>query len=52
MDEKVHVLTSDDGQLRSGRLEKEDTFEYTFEEAGTYRVIDTVFGLSMSITVE
>ncbi len=32
----AHTVTADDGSFDSGNMDSGDTFEYTFEEAGTY----------------
>lgn len=35
-DGAAHTVTSDDGLFDSGNLSKGDTFQYTFEQAGTF----------------
>jgi plastocyanin len=35
-DSAPHTVTSDDGAFDSGRMDQGDTFEFTFEEAGTF----------------
>jgi len=50
MDDRIHIIVLIDGE-RSPRLEEGDTFEYKFEEAGTYDIIDAVFGFKGKIIV-
>jgi plastocyanin len=50
-DDKVHIVAVIGGE-RSQRLEEGDTFEYNFEEVGTYEVIDPIFGFKATITVQ
>ena len=51
MDDRIHIVVLVGGE-RSPRLESEDTFEYKFEEAGTYQVMDAIFGFKGTVTVE
>ena len=51
MDDRVHIILLVGGE-RSPRLESEDIFEYKFEEAGTYEVMDAVFGFKGTVIVE
>ena len=51
MDDRVHIIILVGGE-RSPTLNEGDTFEYKFEEAGTYEVIDSIFKFKGTITVE
>jgi len=51
MDDRVHIVLLVGGE-RSPRLNEGDIFEYEFEEAGTYTIMDSVFGFKGTVTVE
>lgn len=51
MDDRVHIILLVGGE-RSPRLNEGDTFEYEFEEAGIYTIMDSVFGFKGTVTVE
>lgn len=51
MDDRVHIVLLVSGE-RSPRLEEGDTFEYEFEEAGTYTIRDAIFKFKGTVTVE
>ena len=52
-DSAPHTVTSDDGAFDSGRLDEGDTFEFTFEEAGTFAYhCDFHPNMTATITVE
>jgi len=51
MDNRVHIV-SVIGKDTSPRLEEGHIFEYEFEEAGTYQVMDIIFGFRGTVTVE
>ncbi len=51
MDDRIHIIMIVGGE-RSPRLEERDTFEYKFEEAGTYQVMDAIFGFKGTVTAE
>ena len=51
MDDRVHMVMVIGGE-RSPRLEAGDVFEHKFDEAGTYSVMDSVFGFKGTITVQ
>ncbi|MBA3064327.1 hypothetical protein FP803_02720 [Candidatus Woesearchaeota archaeon] len=51
MDDRVHIIMIIGGE-RSPRLEEGDIFEYEFEEAGTYTIMDSVFGFKGTAIVE
>lgn len=50
----AHTTTSDDGTWDSGTMSPDDTFEVTFDEAGTYEYFCTIHPSTMRgiITVE
>lgn len=50
----AHTTTSDDGTWDSGTMAPDDTFEVTFDEAGTYEYFCTIHASTMrgTITVE
>jgi plastocyanin len=48
-----HTTTSDDGVWQSGTLNPGDTFEHTFEEAGTFTYFCSIHpSMTATITVE
>lgn len=49
-DEKVHLLVM--GDKRSPRLSKGDVWAVTFEEPGTYEVMDAIFKFKGTVVVE
>ena len=51
MDDRVHIVALIGGE-RSPRLEEGDIFEYEFEEAGTYEVMDAIFKFKGTVIVE
>ena len=51
MDDRIHIVVLVGGE-RSPRLSEGDIFEYEFEEAGTYQVMDAVFGFKGTVIVE
>ena len=51
MDDRIHIVVLVGGE-RSPRLSEGDIFEYEFEEAGTYTIMDSVFGFKGTVTVE
>ena len=51
MDDRVHIVVLVGGE-RSPSLNKEDIFEYKFEEAGTYEVMDAIFKFKGTVIVE
>lgn len=51
MDDRVHIVVLVGGE-RSPRLSEGDIFEYEFEEAGTYQVMDVIFGFKGTVIVE
>ena len=51
MDDRVHMVMVIGGE-RSPRLEAGDVFEHKFDEAGTYQVMDSIFGFKGTVTVE
>ena len=51
MDDRVHIILLVGGE-RSPSLNEGDIFEYEFGEAGTYQVMDAIFGFRGSIIVE
>ncbi len=51
MDDRVHIVVLVGGE-RSPKLSEGDTFEYKFEEAGTYQVMDAIFGFKGTVVVE
>ena len=51
MDDRVHIILLVGGE-RGPRLEEGDIFEYEFEEAGTYEVMDSIFGFKGTVIVE
>ena len=57
-DDRRHLMIEkSEGLFRSPTLEKDEEdekkakFEYTFEDAGTYDVLDAIFGKRMSVEV-
>jgi len=51
MDDRVHIILLVGGE-RSPSLNEGDTFEYKFEEAGTYEVMDSIFKFKGIVIVE
>lgn len=51
MDDRIHIVVLVGGE-RSPRLSEGDIFEYEFEEAGTYQVMDAIFGFKGTVIVE
>jgi len=51
MDGRVHIVVLVGGE-RGPRLEEGDIFEYGFEEAGTYAIMDVIFGFKGTVIVE
>ncbi|MBU1204767.1 MAG: cupredoxin domain-containing protein [Nanoarchaeota archaeon] len=51
MDDRVHIVVLVGGE-RSPTLAEGDIFEYEFEEAGTFQVMDAVFGFKGTVIVE
>ena len=51
MDDRIHIVVLVGGE-RSPRLSEGDIFEYEFDEAGTYQVMDAVFGFKGTVIVE
>ncbi len=51
MDNRVHITLLVGGE-RSPSLNEGDTFEYKFEEAGTYEIMDAVFKFKGTVIVE
>ena len=51
MDDRAHIILLVGGE-RSPSLNKGGIFEYKFEEAGTYQVMDAIFGFKGIVTVE
>ena len=51
MDDRVHIILLVGGE-GSPKLNNGDIFEYKFEEAGTYEVIDAIFKFKGTVTVE
>jgi plastocyanin len=41
-DEEPHTVVSETGLFRSGGVDTNDTFTYTFEKPGTYRFVCTI----------
>ena len=41
-DEEPHTIASVDGAFRSGALDADEVFRYTFTRAGTYRYVCTI----------
>jgi plastocyanin len=50
-DDRAHLVVVIGGE-RSPGLEDGDTFEHKFEEAGTYEVMDSIFGFKATIIVQ
>jgi plastocyanin len=42
LDGEPHTVVSDSGLFRSGGLDQNDSFTFTFEKAGTYRFICSI----------
>ena len=51
MDDRVHIVLLVGGE-RGPNLNEGDIFEYEFEEAGTYQVMDAIFGFKGTVIVE
>ena len=51
MDDRVHLVVLKGGKRRP-RLSEGDIFEYKFEEAGTYQIVDVIFGFKGTVIVE
>ena len=41
-DDEVHTVASVDGKFRSGALDRDDSFSFRFETAGTYRYVCSI----------
>ncbi len=42
MDGEPHTVTSLDGLFRSGALDQDETYSFTFKKAGTYKYVCTI----------
>src|SRR3989338_4894200 len=52
MDKSNHKISQIGSDITSPLLKPGDTYERTFSEAGTYEVLDVVFGKKLKVTVE
>ena len=51
-DEKNHQLSEESGLFVSGMLDENDSFSYTFTDAGVYTVTDVTLGTAMTVMVK
>jgi len=42
MDDEPHTVVSDAGLFRSGALDTNETFSYTFDKPGSYHVVCSI----------
>ena len=52
LDDRKHLIVGKDFDMKSPNLMEGDTFSYTFEVAGTFNVVDALFGSRGVIEVE
>ena len=52
LDDRKHLISGKNNAFRSPGLLKDDTFSYTFEEAGTYEYVEAIFGINGVVVVQ